>query len=1402
LNSNTHAAPLHSTILSPRPKVQFYILWGEGIDELTRTFNNFPLPLIQKSLSVMKALILVVFLLFISVSGRSLGDKELQAMRKSNPGFIENKGQITDQNHKPNSSVRYLLNTPGMNVQLRSGGWSYDLYSIGSRQSTAGGEVHFHRIDFGLIGSTPNCRVETSDPSPAYVNYYNANTPPIGITNVHGYLTVIYKGIYPGIDLRFETSGERPFEYSFILQPGADIRLIKLKVGGPERVRKYHEGIRCRTSIGDVDEIIPLCYYELKGQRFLVKGSFKKMEDHIYGFSFDKTIPADAVSVIDPLPTRVWGTYFGGANVDNGFDCSLLPNGNVVMISRTTSPTNIATTGAYQTNLAGDIDAYIACFNPDGGLVWSTYYGGQYDDQPACCCSDQSGNIYMGGVTKSPTGIATPGVFQPGYFGMKFNGYLTKFSSAGMRIWGTYTGGDNTGLGDSGVNDCSCDPQGNVFVVGSTASNYNISTPGAFQFARNTGNLDDGYIQEFSADGQRLWGTYYGGPSLDAMSSVSSDESGHVFVLGRTYSSTGIASTGAYQTTISGSTDLYISLFQNTGEQLWGSYFGGEGMEYTGYPHGCKISSSGDLYFVGNTNSTTGISTPGGFMIYFQGGTQDGFIAKFSMAGSRIWGTYYGGPDNDALVACDVNSSGKVLVAGTSTSSGYLVSPAAYQLLNRGNGDAVLAKFGQTGQELWGTFYGGTLGEWGSACIFGPDDAIYLCGDTYSDNHLDMNKSLCTRNFSANYIASPDAYQNYQAGSIDGFLVKFKDCHSPDTATQIYGPVTICPNATGIVYSIDALQNTTDYNWCVTNGLTITSGQHTTSITVSAGSTVSTDTISVYGINSCDNGFPQLLIVNTLAGPSPSITGPNTSCTGTQEAYHTEAGMNGYTWTVSSGGIINSQNNNLCTVTWNQPGAQWIKVNYTDAQGCAASTSFQYDVLVDAGAPVGISISSTSNSVCAGTPVTFTATPVNPGSSPVYLWKVNGVTVGGNSSTCSYIPATGDVVTCMLTSSNTVCTSNNPATSNSITMIVTPGPPVGISLSPSSNPVCDGTSVTFVATPVNGGTTPAFQWFVNGTPFGINSQTFSFIPNNGDLVSCTMTSSEICVTGNPASSIQYPVSVSQAPIVTFTLCFDTITTVSAKPFKLKGGLPLGGTYSGPGVNPITSVFTPSIAGIGTKSISYSYSNAALCSAAKARNIIVQSAALFTCGNTLTDIRDHTIYPTVQIGTQCWFSANLNYGNEILLTQHQVDNCIPEKYRNPASSFVIASEAKQQYPASVYQWDELMQYINTPATQGLCPPGWHVPTESDWTILFNSYTSNAFAGYPLFNPLFSGFNGLFSGVQHMNLSWDYHGFATFFWSSDKDGSSRAWSHGMNSEDPSVSSYSASRANGFSVRCIKD
>jgi uncharacterized protein (TIGR02145 family) len=160
------------------------------------------------------------------------------------------------------------------------------------------------------------------------------------------------------------------------------------------------------------------------------------------------------------------------------------------------------------------------------------------------------------------------------------------------------------------------------------------------------------------------------------------------------------------------------------------------------------------------------------------------------------------------------------------------------------------------------------------------------------------------------------------------------------------------------------------------------------------------------------------------------------------------------------------------------------------------------------------------------------------------------------------------------------------------------------------------------------------------------------------------------------------------------------------------------------------------------------------------------------------------------------AANLDYGIQIAGTGHQRDNCTVEKYCYNDNA------ANCNTSGGLYQWDEVMQYSDISAVQGLCPPSWHIPTETDWTTLFNMYINSGFAGSPLKYSGYSGFNALLSGIRGANKSWSFDGFASFFWSSTEKSDKKAWSHGMNDSDPSVSYYAASKTNGFSVRCVRD
>lgn len=254
----------------------------------------------------------------------------------------------------------------------------------------------------------------------------------------------------------------------------------------------------------------------------------------------------------------------------------------------------------------------------------------------------------------------------------------------------------------------------------------------------------------------------------------------------------------------------------------------------------------------------------------------------------------------------------------------------------------------------------------------------------------------------------------------------------------------------------------------------------------------------------------------------PTIQGPNPVCEGAvSNVYTTESGKYDYAWTVEGGTITAGGTliDNTVTVTWPSAGTHTVTVNYRSTPtGPFAPAPTVLNVIVQPLLPVSVSIEASANPVCTGAPVTFTATPVNGGTTPAYQWKVNGLDAGVNSPTYTYSPLNNDVVSCILTSSD-LCNTGNPATSNAITMTVNlPSLPVSVTITPSQNDVCLGTMVTFTAVPVNGGPSPSYEWKVNNVTVGGNSPTFAYTPANLDEVICILTSSDYCGTGSPATS--------------------------------------------------------------------------------------------------------------------------------------------------------------------------------------------------------------------------------------------------------------------------------------------
>jgi uncharacterized protein (TIGR02145 family) len=190
------------------------------------------------------------------------------------------------------------------------------------------------------------------------------------------------------------------------------------------------------------------------------------------------------------------------------------------------------------------------------------------------------------------------------------------------------------------------------------------------------------------------------------------------------------------------------------------------------------------------------------------------------------------------------------------------------------------------------------------------------------------------------------------------------------------------------------------------------------------------------------------------------------------------------------------------------------------------------------------------------------------------------------------------------------------------------------------------------------------------------------------------------------------------------------------------------------------------------------------------------------------------YHTVQIGSQCWFKENLNIGLMIPLGQNQSNSNSIEKYCS------VNDEANCNVFGGLYQWNNMMQWSTNEGVQGICPTGWHIPTDAEWTILTDylgglsiaagelKSTGTLEAGTGLWHEPNScatnksGFTGLPGGFSQTNGFYGLF-YNAKYWSSTQDGATFAWGR-----DITYNSCQVARINyrpkysGFSVRCLKD
>jgi hypothetical protein len=554
--------------------------------------------------------------------------------------FVLNKGQY-------DARARYAAELPGGRLFLENKGFSYALVAglpghTSPQGTSPAGPLRGHALRVSFEGATAQPTLRGAEPTGETRNYFRGNDPARWARRVPGFGQVHYGEVWPGIALKFYENASQQLEYDFQLAPQADPTRVVLRYDGADGLRLDGEGrLHIATSVGAITELAP----------------------------------------------RAWQTDAAGRR--QSVACRYVLATNNVSFRL----------GKYDKSRPLTIDPTV---------IFSSFTNSVADNWGFTATYDQQGNLYSGGIV---FGVGFPTTV--GAFSTSFNGTLDMFGFA-----------------------FDCD-------IALIKYNPNVTGPAA-----------------------RVWATYLGGSSSEFPHSIVTNAQGDLVLLGTTSSANFPTTTGAYDRSFGGGptispysyppfnfgppydlpngSDLVVTRLSALGDSLLGSTFLGgsdnDGLldatdpaprlchNYGDYFRGdILLDATGNVYIASTTNSTD-FPTASGFGSSYRGGRTDAVVASLSPTLSTLrWSNLLGGAGADAAYSVQLDRTGSVYVAGGTTSPDFPVTAAAYQPAPAGDVDGFVARIAPNGQTLQQATYLGTSAY---------DQAYFLQLDTQGEVYL------------------------------------------------------------------------------------------------------------------------------------------------------------------------------------------------------------------------------------------------------------------------------------------------------------------------------------------------------------------------------------------------------------------------------------------------------------------------------------------------------------------------------------------------------------------------------------------------------------------------------------------------------------------------------------------
>jgi len=566
--------------------------------------------------------------------------------------------------------------------------------------------------------------------SSAVVNYFIGNEEEKWYSNIPTYDTISLGKLWSFIDVELNAYGNN-VEKIFNVHPGGNVGDIRLMLEGIRSLSINENGeLLLETELGTVEMTKPMAYQEIGGNQKDVDISYILYADKDSSNTYGFEVLGDYNQRYTLfIDPLLASTFIGGSEADDLARSVVLDDsGNVFMTGLSSSPSYPVSTGTFDVSYNGRGDVIISKFTNDLTLLLASTFIGGGGNNEARAIAIDVTGDVF--VTGFTRGIGFPTT--TGAFDETRNGmndvFVSKFTNDLTSLLASTLIG---GAGSDVARAIAIDDSSNVFIAGEARAGDFPTTTGAFDESFNGGE-EDLFVSKLSNDlTSLLASTFIGGIEDDYANAIGIDNSGNVFIAG--YAEDDYPTTaGAFDETHNGYSDVTISKLDNDLTSLLAStYIGGSHIDVA---RGIAVEDSGNVFFSGFTNSNNYPTTSASFD-EDHNGNYDVFVSKLNNdLTSLLASTFIGGSEFDWALANALDNSGNIFITGGG-GTGYPTTASAFDETHNGSMDVIISKLnGDLSSLLASTFIGGSdLEETFAIAI--DDSNVFVAGFTFSPSY-------------------------------------------------------------------------------------------------------------------------------------------------------------------------------------------------------------------------------------------------------------------------------------------------------------------------------------------------------------------------------------------------------------------------------------------------------------------------------------------------------------------------------------------------------------------------------------------------------------------------------------------------------------------------------------------